>query len=187
VAAEEIDVFDLYSCFPVAVELACEALGIGEDDPRPLTLTGGLAYGGGPGNNYSLHGIARVMQHLREQGGLGMVTALGWYMTKHSVGVYGAEAPARESAPAPVAELIDAVVHAEAPQGKGIVETYTVVHDREGRPERGIVLGRDAENRRFVANTPTDRELLEDLERQEAVGLGGRLSSNEGFVAFSPH
>jgi acetyl-CoA C-acetyltransferase len=186
VGADEIDVFDLYSCFPVAVEMACEALGMEDDDPRPLTVTGGLAYGGGPGNNYSLHGIAGVMQHLRKHGGLGLVTALGWYMTKHSVGVYGAEPPTRPPAPAPRREPVEALVPVEAPEGKGVVETYTVFHDREGTPERGVVLGRDAENRRFVANTPTDRALLEDMESREMVGQGGRLSSENGLGRFAP-
>jgi acetyl-CoA C-acetyltransferase len=68
--------FDFYSCFPVAVELACEALGLAEDDPRGVTLTGGLPYAGGPGNNYTLHGIATMMDRLRERpGAFGLVTA----------------------------------------------------------------------------------------------------------------
>lgn len=187
VEAEALRAFDLYSCFPVAVELACEALGIAEDDPRPLTLTGGLTFGGGPGNAYSLHGIARMVEHLRAHGGLGLVTALGWFLTKHAAGVYGAEPPppGRARAPRPLVREAGPPL-AEAPSGAGVVETYTVVHGRDGAPERGIVLGRDASGCRFVANTPSDRALLEAVEARELVGAPGRLSHTDGLTRFDP-
>ena len=75
---------------------------------------------------------------------------------------------------------------AQAPEGEGIVEAYTVVFDREGGPERGIVLGRTAEGKRFLANTPSDRSLLEDFVKIEEVGRGGRLSQREGKTVFDP-
>ena len=58
---DAIDHLDLYSCFPSAVQMARDALGISVHDPRPLTVTGGLAYHGGPGNNYCTHAIAEIM------------------------------------------------------------------------------------------------------------------------------
>ena len=64
------------------------------DDARGLTVTGGLPYFGGPGNNYSLHAIATMVERLRERGGTGLVSAMGWYATKHAVGIYGAAPPA---------------------------------------------------------------------------------------------
>jgi len=90
IGVDDIGVFDLYSCFPCAVEMAVEALGIAGDDARGLTVTGGLPYFGGPGNNYSLHAVATMVDRLREQGGTGLVSAMGWYATKHAVGIYGA-------------------------------------------------------------------------------------------------
>jgi acetyl-CoA C-acetyltransferase len=54
----DIGVFDLYRCFPSAVEISRQAVGIPEDDARDLTVTGGLAQFGGPGNNYTMHAIA---------------------------------------------------------------------------------------------------------------------------------
>ena len=47
----EIDAFDIYSCFPSAIQIACDEIGLDIDDPRNLTVTGGLPYFGGPGNN----------------------------------------------------------------------------------------------------------------------------------------
>ena len=60
IAVDAVDFIDLYSCFPSAVEAACAALGLACDDPRGLTVTGGLPFFGGPGNNYSMHAIAAM-------------------------------------------------------------------------------------------------------------------------------
>ncbi len=77
--------FDLYSCFPSAVQVATRAIGLADDDPRPLTVTGGLGFAGGPVNNYPTHAIARMVEVLRtDPGSFGCTTALGWYITKHA-------------------------------------------------------------------------------------------------------
>ena len=75
---------------------------------------------------------------------------------------------------------------AEAPEGDAVVEAYTVIYDREGAPARGIVLGRTADDQRFLANTPADRSLLEDFVKIEEVGREGRLSQSEGKTVFDP-
>jgi acetyl-CoA C-acetyltransferase len=92
---DDISAFDFYSCFPCAVELAIDGLGVAPDDGRGLTVTGGLPYFGGPGNNYSLHAVATMVDRLRDIAGTGLVTALGWYLTKHAAGVYGTDPPPR--------------------------------------------------------------------------------------------
>jgi len=172
--------FDLYSCFPCAPQIAADMLGIPEDDPRALTVTGGLPYAGGPGNNYSTHAIATMVEKLRQdRGALGLVTGLGWYVTKHSVGIYGAEpppSPRRRRAPTEIQAEIDAMPHpslVEAPQGAARIETYTVLHDRDGKPEAGIVVGRLDDGSRFWANTPPDAALLAQMERDEFIGRRG--------------
>jgi acetyl-CoA C-acetyltransferase len=184
---DEIDAIDFYSCFPSAVEMACEMLGLDEADPRGFTLTGGLPYAGGPGNSYTLHAIAALYEHLREgRGSRGLVTGNGWYFTKHSAVVCASEPPTREARsfePLPRAESPQLVDEAE---GDAIVETYTVVHDREGAPERGIVVGRLLDGGRFLADTPADRALLESFEKHEAVGRAGRVSRRDGRNRFNP-
>ena len=90
-SSDDIDAFDLYSCFPVAVIEAMEALKIDIHDGRPISLTGGLPFFGGPGNNYSMHAIASAV--LAIQAGsykTVLVGALGGHLSKHAVGVYGA-------------------------------------------------------------------------------------------------
>jgi acetyl-CoA C-acetyltransferase len=74
----------------------------------------------------------------------------------------------------------------EEAQGRGVTEAYTVVYDREGAPERGIVLGRTQDGKRFLANTPSDRSLLEDFVAIEEIGREGKLSQQEGMTVFEP-
>ncbi|MGH9019153.1 MAG: acetyl-CoA acetyltransferase, partial [Acidimicrobiales bacterium] len=81
VGVDDIAYIDLYSCFPCAVEVAAHEFGLGTEDPdRPLTVTGGLAFAGGPGNNYVSHSIATMAALLRaDPGATGLVTGVGWY------------------------------------------------------------------------------------------------------------
>jgi acetyl-CoA C-acetyltransferase len=181
VSLADIDFIDLYSCFPVAVEIGAEELGLALDDPRGLTVTGGLPYAGGPGNNYAMHSIAAMMGKLRAKpDAYGLVTANGWYLTKQSTGIYSCarpEAPFERQDPGVLQHQIDALPHpavTETPRGPARIETYTVVHRREG-PFMGIVIGRDADDRRFVAVTPNDAATLASLEQGEQVGRTGMV------------
>jgi acetyl-CoA C-acetyltransferase len=179
----DIDYFDLYSCFPSAVQISRDMLSIPKGDPRPLTVTGGLPYFGGPGNNYVGHSIASMTEKLRaNRGKIGLVTANGWYVTKHSCGIYSTDEPRRaweRADPKLDQKAIDArpkPEFADEPSGSATVETYTVMFNRDGAPESAIVFGRDSENRRFIANAPPDRRVLEQMVKQEMVGAKGRVA-----------
>lgn len=190
-AADDMHAFDLYSCFPVAVEIGIEGLGLSEDDPRGFTVTGGLPYAGGPGNNYSLHSLASMLDRVRaEPGSMGLVTGNGWYMTKHSAAVIGSarpeNVPAAAPTPPPPAEIADHTLSTDPVEGRGEIETYTVVYERDAGPLRGVVVGRTGEGKRFVANTPEDRELLEEFAAVENVGRSGRLRHEDGVNVFDP-
>ncbi|WP_374468515.1 acetyl-CoA acetyltransferase [Phenylobacterium sp.] len=181
IGIDQVDLIDLYSCFPVAVEIGAEALGLSLDDPRGLTVTGGLPYAGGPGNNYVMHSVAVMLQRLRDRpGAYGLLTGNGWYLTKQSTGIYSTKRPERpfeREDPAVLQREIDALPHpeiVERPSGRAVVETYTVVHKREG-PFLGIVVGRDEAGRRFAANTPADPAFLAAFEAEEQVGRTGTV------------
>ncbi len=173
---------DLYSCFPSAVELGCKELGIAENDPRGLTVTGGLPYFGGAGNDYVMHSIVTMMEKLRAAPGkFGLCTGNGWYVTKHSAGIYSTTPTqgrwARENPKTYQAE-IDAEPHPdviEKPDGVATVETYTVVADRKGK-RFGIVVGRDAQGRRFLANTPDDDATLDWMMQEDMLERAGQVS-----------
>lgn len=194
ITAADLSLIDLYSCFPSAVRIGAEELGLALDDPRGLTVTGGLPYFGGPGNNYALHAIAEMVTRLRTRpGAYGLSTANGWFLTKQSVGVYSTkpvEGRWEREPPAVIQGKIDALSHpeiVEKPQGRARIETYTVVHGREG-VKMGIVIGRDAQDRRFVAQTPDDPAVLLDLESREGVGRMGTVGAHPDGVRnlFTP-
>lgn len=189
---DEIAAIDLYSCFPSAVEIACQEMAIALDDPRGLTVTGGLAYFGGPGNNYVTHSIAEMMNRLRAKPGTkGLVTANGNYVTKQSAGIYATEPAGKPFAPndpKTYQAAIDAdkgAVTTETPDGRARIETYTVMHDRKG-PSFGIVFGRLDDGRRFIANPPADPALLADMEARDYLGATGRVGHADGRATFTP-
>jgi acetyl-CoA C-acetyltransferase len=180
VAVDDIGAFDLYSCFPCAVELAAESLGLEADDSRGLTVTGGLPYFGGPGNNYSLHAIATMADHLRQQGGKGLVTALGWYLTKHAAGLYGADPPPlgwRQGDTTAVQKAIDAtaVEIATEAEGPAVVLAATVASGREGEITSAPLIARLDDGRHIAATAH-----LSDLPSLEGRSLVGTHIEVEG-------
>jgi acetyl-CoA C-acetyltransferase len=171
---DDIDAFDLYSCFPCAVEMGVEALGIAPDDARGLTVTGGLPYFGGPGNDYSLHAVATMVERLRERGGTGMVSAMGWYATKHAVGIYGATPPTtgwRRGETDEAQRAIDASTLAVATeaQGPAVVVAATIVHGAGGAVSAAPVIARLPDGRQMAAAAEPDE--LAHLADHELVGL----------------
>lgn len=192
-SAADMNFIDLYSCFPSAVEIGCAELGIAEDDPRGLTVTGGLPYFGGAGNNYVMHSIVTMMEEVRAKpGAFGLVTANGWYVTKHALGIYSTtpvKGAWKREDPKSYQRDIDAMPHPEVdpkPEGEGTIETYTVMHDRGG-PKIGIVIGRLANGKRFLAHTPDDPATLSDLMEREALGRRGRVTAGDKTNLFVPH
>jgi len=192
---DDVARFDLYSCFPSAVQMGLDALGLRPDDPRPLTVTGGLPYAGGPGNNYVMHSIATMIQHLRESAGeYGLVTGLGWFATKHSAGVYSTrprDGEWKRTPPTMDQRQVDAMESppfVEPAEGEATIETYTVVFNRDGEPEQGIVIGRldNGSGERFFANTPPNRDLMLAMTREEFVGRLGSVRTEDGRNVFEP-
>lgn len=192
VGADDLGPVDLYSCFPVVVQMAAAELGLPADDPqRPLTVTGGLTFAGGPGNNYTSHGIATLVTRLRrEPGTVGMATGLGWYATKHAIGVYASRPPSHEGRDGfrweDVQPGVDALPRCpvdEHATGRVTVETYTVTYDRAGVPERGIVACRTPSGARTWANV-TDLSEVAALLAGDPIGRPGMLGA-DGIVSLT--
>ena len=175
----DLGFIDLYSCFPIAVSNICDGLGLDPGDPRGLTVTGGLPFFGGAGNNYSMHAIAETYRLVRAQPGTyGLVGANGGSLSKYSAGVYSTVPPTepatwRGGGAALQAEIDSwpAVQQAVRPDGWAVVETYTIKH-RRGGERVGIVVGRlEAGGGRFLATTVAgDEEMLGLLGTGEPVG-----------------
>ncbi len=134
ISMADVAAFDLYSCFPAAVKIAASALGLGHDDPRPRTASGGLPYFGGPGASYSIHGIACLVEDLRARPGtLGAAVSLGGMLTDFALGVYGVS-----GGPCEIRDLgkhtADAVETVATGEGVAEVEAATVLHDAAHGP-----------------------------------------------------
>ncbi|HUI47360.1 MAG TPA: acetyl-CoA synthetase [Acidimicrobiia bacterium] len=174
---DDIAHLDLYSCFPSALHFARETLGIAAGDARALTVTGGLAYHGGPASGYLTHSIAAMVERLRaDAGSFGLVSGVGMHMTKHVFGVYSTEpGPLASPAPAPAADGIPVVASHEGP---ATVAAYSVVHDRDGHPARGLVICDLPGGARTYANL-SSIEACSEAEVTELVGKRVVLANGE--------
>lgn len=183
VEVDDIDHADLYSCFPSAVQVAAAELGLGED--RPLTVTGGLTFGGGPLNNYVMHAIARMVEVLRTHPGeIGLVTSNGGFITKHAFGIYASEPPARRFRHAEPQEEIDAMPTRDVAvdfAGEVDIESYTVMYGADG-PMIGLAACRLDDGRRSWGNTE-DPEVLASMVSEEFCGRRARLEQT-GTLTF---
>ena len=189
---DKIGAIDLYSCFASAVEVTCQEMGLSQTDPRGLTITGGLPYFGGPGNNYVTHSIAQMMQTVRAQPGMqGLVTANGNYLTKHSAGIYSTEQAMSAFAPVDPTSYqaqLDQVPQprfTDLAEGSATVETYTVMHDRKG-PSSAIIFARLDDGTRFIANTEADPQLWAEMERVDFMGRAGVVRNDGERNYFLP-
>ena len=173
IGIDEVSTFDLYSCFPYPVFAVCDEFGLAGDDPRELTLTGGLPYFGGPGNSYSLHGVAETVAEMRDKpGSFGLVGANGGVMSKYSVGVYSTEpgdwAPDRSKALQDDIAALPKVPVTRNANGTGTIETYSVRYDWP--VVTGVIIGRlDADDSRFMAITE-DEDLVALMTDGDPLG-----------------
>jgi acetyl-CoA C-acetyltransferase len=168
---------DVYSCFPVAVQVAAAELGLSLD--RPLTVTGGLTFGGGPLNSYVLQSVARMVEVLRsDPGSRGFITGNGGYLTKHAFGVYSTEPPRHGFRHEDLQAEVDRTPRRDVVlehDGEATVEAYTVMFGEAG-PEVGHLACLLPDGRRTWVNA-ADRALLEAMTREEFCGQRVRIAA----------
>ncbi|MCV7260418.1 acetyl-CoA acetyltransferase [Mycobacterium shimoidei] len=153
---DDVQFVDIYSCFPSAVQVAANELNLPVGDPqRPLTVTGGLTFAGGPWNNYVTHSIGTMAGLLIENpGSVGLITANGGYLTKHAIAVYGTEPPATEFRWEDVQPEVDrepTSTSVDQWEGIGTIETWTTPFDRDGNPEKTYIAVRTPDDARTLA------------------------------------
>jgi acetyl-CoA C-acetyltransferase len=170
---DDVDHVDLYSCFPSAVQVAAAELGLDVDDAaRPLTVTGGLTFAGGPWSNYVMHSIATMAELLvANPGRRALITANGGYLTKHSFGVYCTEPPA-EFRWEDTQSAVDREPTREGLvewEGVGTVEAWTTPFNRDGQPERAFVAVRTPDGTRSLA-VIDDPAAAEATVREDIAG-----------------
>jgi acetyl-CoA C-acetyltransferase len=185
IGADDVAHFDLYSCFASSVCFALDALGIGEDDARAVTQTGGLPYHGGPGSNYMTHALAAMVETLRrDPGSYGVTSGVGMHMQKHAYGVWSTDpgaGPGPAPAPAPAANASDPVAIVESPEGSATVATYSVLHGRDGGPERALLICDLPAGGRAYALLDGDAATLGGAETSELIGRTVTLAPADGI------
>ena len=194
---DDIEHIDFYSCFPSAVAMARDTFGLSVDDPRQLTITGGLPFHGGAGNNYVMNSIAAMVEKVRaDKGSYGLVTANGGYFSKHAAGIYSTnpvEGDWSRTDPAFYQKVLDDAPDTpsiESPNGDATIETYTVLYGRDNQPRQGIVIGRlgelgDPTAERFVAIVDDDSDVLEGMTQEDMIGSKGFVSRGDELNNFS--
>ncbi|MCB2047965.1 MAG: acetyl-CoA acetyltransferase [Novosphingobium sp.] len=185
-SAGEMDYIELYSCFPVVPKMARRSLGVGDD--QPLTVHGGLTFGGGPLGNYMMHATAAMVGKLRAGGGKGLLYGNGGYCTHHHTLVLSSEPV--EGVSFPQHYRFDAEADArrgpipandQTYEGPAEIETYTVFHSREGDPTGGTIVALTPDRRRVVAKvTGEDAATIAFLTdgKTEPVGTSGRIEKD---------
>ena len=193
---DDMKYIDFYSCFPVAVEFACHAFGVKPGDPRALTVTGGLPFHGGAGNNYVMNSIATMADKVRaDRGSYGLVTANGGYFSKHAAGVYSTNPVEGEwcrTHPSEYQSEIDDLPDTpftETPEGAASIETYTLVYNRDNQPGQGFVIGRlgDADDpgaTRFLSVVGASQGELKAMTGQDMIGTAGSVAQVDGVNTF---
>ncbi|MEM8662003.1 MAG: hypothetical protein AAGF35_14055, partial [Pseudomonadota bacterium] len=176
---DDIRLIDLYSCFPCAVTSSAEILGIEARDPAALTLTGGLAFFGGAGNNYSMHALAEAVTQLRESPEeFALVAALGGFLSKHAVGLFS-RTPCALDWSRQVTKLDTEIIarkQIDASPKFGEILSY-VVNYQDGAPAQAIVIAETEQGKRFVAHT-TEGATIEAV--LNANGPGTAISVTPG-------
>lgn len=191
--AGDIDAMDLYSCFPSAVQLGLQALGASTEDERPLSLTGGLAFAGGPGNAYVLHALVSALERIRKSNHAKLlVTGIGMANTKHAATILSsadhipAEATGklvyREANPARPVKVI------ERAGGEARIATYTIEYERDGTPSNIVLLLDLKGGGRTIANMADVPRAAEELLSMDPIGRSGQVHHDESvdcnFFAF---
>ena len=147
---EDMAFLDFYSCFAIPVFNQCDHFGLSANDPRGLTLTGGLPFFGGAGNNYSAHAICEAVERVRaHRGQFALVGANGGWMSKYATGIYSTE-PADWSGErvAALPKASNGVARSNDPFDQATVESYTINYSKTGSD--AVWIGRNADGARVV-------------------------------------
>ena len=179
IGVDDVQHVDLYSCFPSAVEIGAAELGLSLD--RQLTVTGGLSFAGGPWNDYVSHSIATMAGVLRDDpGSVGLCSANGGFTTKHAMGLYSTTPPADgfrwEDVQAEVDATTSARELAEDHEGDVTIESYTVMHERDGSMSNAIVPCLTSDGRRAWGGS-TDQDLMQAMTTDDLIGRKATLKA----------
>jgi acetyl-CoA C-acetyltransferase len=175
--------YELYSCFPVAVQLFAKALNIPENIDK--TITGGMPFAGGPLNNYMLHATAQVLMRIRDNNSeVGLITGVSGMMTKQALAIWGKN-PAMDfqsmDVTAEAEKLEVPVPMSDLKKGNATIIGCTTLYEKLN-PIKAVFYAEDSQGHRLVL-TSNDQKIIKQVEEEECIGLKINFS-NKQFVAF---
>jgi len=176
----EAEIVEVYSCFPAAVRVQQRELGL--DRAEVPTVIGGMAFAGGPFNNFVLQSMVEVIRRLRaDPGATAVVTTVSGLLTKPGIGVWSARPDGRPPLVADLAAecesvtgVVDVVETLEGYEGDATIVTYTVTFDGMD-PVRTVALCRTPGGVRCVAISD-DAALAAHAVGEELIGAGARVA-----------
>lgn len=188
----DLDAAELYSCFPCIPKLARRAI----DWPleKPMSVFGGLTFGGGPVGNYMSHAVAAMVQKLRRAGRCGLLFGNGGFANTNHAVIVSRDPALAITAPHDFSVQTEADAHRPPPPafiesyaGAGIIETYTVFYDRTGAPTFGVIIARTPKDERFLSRVE-DADTIAFLTsgKSEPVGTSGEATVDaEGLSTWA--
>ncbi|HMH97933.1 MAG TPA: acetyl-CoA acetyltransferase [Bradyrhizobium sp.] len=189
---QAFDAIELYSCFPCVPKMARRTLGLGAD-VQP-TVTGGLTFFGAPLNTYMTHAACAMVRKLRNGAKLGLLYGQGGFVTKHHALVLSRQAPQHALAQNTSVQAEADRHRAAVPEfvteadGKGSVESFTVIYGRGGDVEHGVVMLRTPDNARALARVPADDGAtlahLLNMDRTPVGSVGDIISADDGVLEW---
>ncbi len=161
--------YDLYSCFPVAVQMFADALNLKNN--QDLTITGGMAYAGGPLNHYVMTSTVKMIEEIRgDISKVGIVTGVSGMMTKQSFALW-AKKPLEKFYFKDVSQdalsLDKPLKISNKSDGKAVIVGYTILDDQKG--PKAILYVEDLNNDRKILIS-RDNKYINDMEKNEWVG-----------------
>jgi acetyl-CoA C-acetyltransferase len=179
IEADQLDFVDLYSCFPSAVQLGADALGLSQD--RPLTVTGGLTFHGGPLNSYVMHSIATMVECLRKNpGSRGLVSSVGGALYTHAHAVFSCQPPPSGYQFADLADEVASLPkrkYVSKYEGEVQIEAYAVQHPDASGPTHALVACRTPDDSRTWAHVE-DPDVLGMLAEEDACGRTAKVGAD---------
>jgi acetyl-CoA C-acetyltransferase len=186
--SHEIAHFDLYSCFPSSLNFTRDALGISDHDIRKLSVTGGLPYFGGPGNNYTAHSVVAMVNALRQHtGDYGLVSGVGMHMTNHVFGIYSSTPPAKALTPpdyAKAKQFVDGIGKKEIVDeayGTATIAAYSILYAPDKNTAYAVCDLPDGKRCYAICD---DAATVAQMEQEESVGKTVTLHSENKVNRF---
>ena len=166
---QAINFYDLYSCFPVAIEMFAESLQIPLN--KSCTITGGMSFAGGPLNHYVLTSTNQLIRKLRAMPEkIGLITGVSGVMTKQSYALWSGKFIQDFN----FKDVTNEVIEIEKPinlsnKSSGIAKiiSYTIIEEKINC-KKAIIYG-EINKERIILST-NNKKTIKDMERNEWIG-----------------